>query len=154
MSEYLDLYSAIWKQAIDDDINEVVKELTIHGFNSAYEFFALNYLEKNADNIIRFNDNESTINCIKVIEELQEIKIVDACNSLAIYKTENETYIIIIDKTIYIIKNKDNYIAKNDERFKKFKSELSEYSKIKARELEQHILITVYRRIHPICFSK
>jgi len=35
MSEYLDLYEAIWMQAVEDDINKAVKELYTAGFKKA-----------------------------------------------------------------------------------------------------------------------
>ena len=135
---YLELYGAIWTKAIEDDIAKVVKELTVHGFNSAYELFTLNYLEKNAEMIVSFMNNEIAMNCIRVIEELQEVEIID----ISIYKTANKSYTIIIDEKLYIIKG--NYIAKNDERFKKFKAELLEYCKIKARDIEQRLRKLVY----------
>lgn len=42
MSEYLDLYEAIWMQAINDDINMTTKLLYNRGFDSAYKLFILN----------------------------------------------------------------------------------------------------------------
>lgn len=42
MSGYLDLYEAIWMQAINDDINMTTKLLYNRGFDSAYELFILN----------------------------------------------------------------------------------------------------------------
>ncbi len=47
MSEYLDLYEAIWVQAVNDDIGITTKLLYNRGFDSAYELFILNHCEKN-----------------------------------------------------------------------------------------------------------
>jgi len=85
MSEYIDLYEAIWVQAVNDDIGITTKLLYNRGFDSAYELFILNHCEKN------------------------------------------------------------EHIEKNDKRFNKFKDELLEYCKIRAREIEQRIKELVYR---------
>ena len=47
MSEYIDLYEAIWVQAVNDDIGITTKLLYNRGFDSAYELFILNHCEKN-----------------------------------------------------------------------------------------------------------
>ena len=136
MSEYLDLYEAIWEKAVEDDINEVVKELYITGFNSAYELFIEKRIEKKTDAIVDFNDNETVTNVIKVIKELQAIKILGEFKNATLYGANNN-YLIIADKTFYIIKNIKS--------IKKFNTELLEYCKIKAREIEQRIKELVYQ---------
>jgi hypothetical protein len=42
MSEYLDLYEAIWEKAVEDDIGITTKLLYNRGFDSAYKLFILN----------------------------------------------------------------------------------------------------------------
>lgn len=42
IKEYLDLHEAIWKQAVDDDINEVKKHLSSYGFERAYRVYIRN----------------------------------------------------------------------------------------------------------------
>ena len=136
MSEYLDLYSAIWEKAVDDDIDRTIKELYATGFNSAYELFIEKRLEKKADVAISFDNDETVANVIKVIKELQAIKILGEFKNATLYGANNN-YIIIADKTFYIIKNIKS--------IKKFNTELLEYCKIKAREIEQRIKELVYR---------
>ena len=136
MSEYLDLYEAIWEKAVEDDINEVVKELYITGFNSAYELFIEKRIEKKTDAIVDFNDNETVTNVIKVIKELQAIKILGEFENATLYGTKYNY--IIVTKTAF-------YIIKNIKSIKKFNAELLEYCKIKAREIEQRIKELVYK---------
>jgi hypothetical protein len=136
MSEYLDLYEAIWEKAVEDDINEVVKELYATGFNNAYELFIEKRLEKKTDAIVDFNDNETVTNVIKVIKELQAIKILGEFKNATLYGANNN-YLIIADKTFYIIKNIKS--------IKKFNTELLEYCKIRTREIERRIRELVYK---------
>lgn len=145
MSEYLDLYEAIWEKAVEDDINEVVKELYITGFNSAYELFIEKRIEKKTDAIVDFNDNETVTNVIKVIKELQAIKILGEFKNATLYGANNN-YLIIADKTFYIIKNIKS--------IKKFNTELLEYCKIKAREIEQRIKELVYQEAQDWPYNK
>lgn len=60
MSEYLDLYEAIWMQAINDDINMTTKLLYNRGFDSAYELFILNrpneHIEEGDKRFNKFKD--------------------------------------------------------------------------------------------------
>ena len=60
MSEYLDLYEAIWMQAINDDINMTTKLLYNRGFDSAYEVFILNrpneHIEEGDKRFNKFKD--------------------------------------------------------------------------------------------------
>ena len=136
MSEYLDLYSAIWEKAVDDDIDRTIKELYATGFNSAYELFIEKRLEKKADVAISFDNDETVANVIKVIKELQAIKILGEFENATLYGTKYNY--IIVTKTAF-------YIKKNIKRIENFNSELSEYCKIRAREIERRIRELVYK---------
>ena len=136
MSEYLDLYSAIWEKAVDDDIDRTIKELYATGFNSAYELFIEKRLEKKADVAISFDNDETVANVIKVIKELQAIKILGEFENATLYGTKYNY--IIVTKTAF-------YIIKNIRRIENFNSELSEYCGIRARDVEQRIKELVYR---------
>ena len=142
MSEYLDLYEAIWEKAVEDDIGITTKLLYNRGFDSAYELFILNSFEKNANVIVNFDSNEAAMNCITIIKELQDTEMI--LYSGMIYKTEKDYYILIKDKTIYIVKDKEKYVERKDKRFDKFKAELLEYCKIRTREIERRIRELVY----------
>lgn len=135
MNGYIDLYEAIWEKAVENDINEVVKELYITGFNSAYELFIEKRIEKKTDAIVDFNDNKTVTNVIKVIKELQTIKILGEFKNATLYGAKNN-YLIIADKTFYIIKNIKS--------IEKFNTELLEYCKIRTREIERRIKELVY----------
>ena len=143
MSEYLDLYEAIWEKAVEDDINTTTKLLYNRGFDSAYEVFILNSFEKNADIIVNFDSNEAAMNCIAIIKELQDIEMI--LYGGMIFKTEKDYYILIKDKTIYIVKDKEKYAERKDKKFDKFKAELLEYCKIRTREIERRIRELVYK---------
>lgn len=136
MSEYLDLYEAIWMQAVEDDINEVVKELYTAGFKKAYEFYIEKRIEKCTGTIIGFIDEETVTKVIKVIKELQAIKILGEFENATLYGTKYNY--IIVTKTAF-------YIIKNIRRIENFNSELSEYCGIRARDVEQRIKELVYR---------
>lgn len=60
MREYLDLYEAIWMQAINDDINMTTKLLYNRGFDSAYKLFILNrpneHIEEGDKRFNKFKD--------------------------------------------------------------------------------------------------
>ena len=60
MNEYLDLYEAIWMQAINDDINMTTKLLYNRGFDSAYKLFILNrpneHIEEGDKRFNKFKD--------------------------------------------------------------------------------------------------
>jgi hypothetical protein len=140
MREYLDLYEAIWVQAVNDDINMTTKLLFNRGFDSAYELFILNCFEKNANAIVNFDSYDAAMNCITVLQNIETI-LYDGM----IYKTEKDYYILIKDKTIYIVKDKEKYVERKDKRFDKFKAELLEYCKIRTREIEKRIRELVYK---------
>lgn len=143
MSEYLDLYEAIWMQAVNEDINTTTKLLYNRGFDSAYELFILNSFEKNANVIVNFDSNEAAMNCIAIIKELQDTEMI--LYGGMIFKTEKDYYILIKDKTIYIVKDKEKYAERKDKKFDKFKAELLEYCKIRTREIERRIRELVYK---------
>ena len=136
MSEYLDLYEAIWVQAVEDDINKAVKELYTAGFKKAYKFYIEKRIEKCTGTIIGFIDEETVTKVIKVIKEFQTIKILGEFKNATLYGANNN-YLIIADKTFYIIKNIKS--------IKKFNTELSEYCGIRARDVEQRIKELVYK---------
>ena len=60
MSEYLDLYEAIWEKAVEDDIGITTKLLYNRGFDSAYELFILNrpneHIEEGDKRFNKFKD--------------------------------------------------------------------------------------------------
>ena len=136
MSEYLDLYEAIWMQAVEDDINKAVKELYTAGFKKAYEFYIEKRIEKCTGTIIGFIDEETVTKVIKVIKEFQTIKILGEFENATLYGTKYNY--IIVTKTAF-------YIIKNIKRIENFNSELSEYCKIRAREIERRIRELVYK---------
>lgn len=136
MSEYLDLYEAIWVQAVEDDINKAVKELYTAGFKKAYEFYIEKRIEKCTGTIIGFIDEETVTKVIKVIKEFQTIKILGEFENATLYGTKYNY--IIVTKTAF-------YIIKNIRRIENFNSELSEYCGIRARDVEQRIKELVYR---------
>lgn len=60
MSEYLELYEAIWVQAVNDDIGITTKLLYNRGFDSAYKLFILNrpneHIEEGDKRFNKFKD--------------------------------------------------------------------------------------------------
>jgi len=79
MSEYLDLYEAIWVQAVEDDINKAVKELYEVALKNAYEVLIEKrktafYIIKNIKRIENFNSELSEYCGIRARDVEQRIK--------------------------------------------------------------------------------
>jgi uncharacterized membrane protein YcgQ (UPF0703/DUF1980 family) len=137
MSEYLDLYEAIWVQAVEDDINKAVKELYEVAFKNAYEVLIEKRLwKKKKDAIVKFSNSRTVDNVVKLLKETQPIKLLGEFENATLYGTKYNY--IIVTKTAF-------YIIKNIKRIENFNSELSEYCGIRARDVEQRIKELVYR---------
>lgn len=137
MREYLDLYEAIWVQAVEDDINKAVKELYEVAFKNAYEVLIEKRLwKKKKDAIVKFSNSRTVDNVVKLLKETQPIKLLGEFENATLYGTKYNY--IIVTKTAF-------YIIKNIKRIENFNSELSEYCGIRARDVEQRIKELVYR---------
>ena len=122
MNEYLDLYEAIWMQAINDDINMTTKLLYNRGFDSAYELFILNrpneHIEEGDKRFNKFK-NELLEYCrIRTREVEKRIREL-------VYKESQEW------------PNNKNYKAKDEEYnsiLTKLKTEIEDYAKEKMKK--------------------
>ena len=78
MSEYLDLYEAIWEKAVEDDIGITTKLLYNRGFDSAYKLFILNrsneHIEEGDKRFNKFKDELSEYCGIRARDVEQRIK--------------------------------------------------------------------------------
>ena len=124
MSEYLDLYEAIWEKAVEDDIGITTKLLYNRGFDSAYELFILNHCEKNEH--IEKNDKRFDKFKAELLEYCRiRTREVEKRIRELVYKESQEW------------PNNKNYKAKDEEYnsiLTKLKIEIEDYAKEKMKK--------------------
>ena len=90
---YENLFAGIWKQAVNDDIANVISQLSSHGFNSAYKIYKKNVDEPLGKEDKRFNRIKKDIKDYSRIKSRKiEIRIQELVYEKAKVWPKNQNY--------------------------------------------------------------